>query len=165
MTKKYLFWIIITAIFGLGLGVIRLATNAIYTTAVANTHDQSDEIITLAQARVGQTGDVAKLIATGQKLLGKNEPGFAKLYFARASDLDLNLRDASYGWGYSVVKSRGGRLTDDDVGEILKAIDRTERVDPLYLPMLELKLSLAEARGDQPTVDATKKRIELIKKK
>lgn len=164
MIKKYLFWIILIGLFLLGLGGIRMVSNAIESRALARVTDQSAEIMTAYATRVALVQDVSVLVARGEGLLAKGYADYARLNFRRASDLDPNVRDVAYAWGYSLVTARQGQLTSDDTKELAQAIERTEKVDPFFIPLLELKYDLAQKTNDHATAEATKKRLEILKK-
>lgn len=161
--KKLFFWLTLIGLFFLGLGLVRLTANAVYD-HVSAAADMPQNLDGFTKARVARRTDAVKLVNAGQKLLGQNMAEFAAYYFARASELDPNWRDAAYGWGYSVIAGRGGQLGEDDVKQVETAIVRVERVDPFYQPMLELKRALAESRHDQATIDAVNRRLELLDK-
>lgn len=160
--NRYSFWIVLIALFILGVGIIRLVANSAYYKESRKSIDRTAEIKELAQSRVAASTDTPKLISTGQKLLQEDQAEYARLYFARASDLDTNLRDTAYAWAYSIVKSVHGKLSSSDIVEVNQALARAERVDPFFKPVLEMKLVVAKQLGDTSLAQATEARLKLL---
>ena len=163
MPTKFLFWGVLFAALGLGVALIKVVSKTVYAAQVSNQPDSKPELLELTQRRVAAKNDVAKLAATAESLLKTNRPEYAKYYFARVSDLDLNLRDAAYGWAYAITKANRGELSSVDLVELTTAIDRGEKVDPFFVPLLELKLALAKSQNNQALINATQKRLDLLK--
>ena len=145
-----------------GLFVIRLVANATYAKQVSSLPVEATEIYDTYAQTVEKKTDVLQLMKNGSELLAKNMPLYAKLNFKRASDLNTNLRDVAYGWAYTLLQSRQSSLTESDLAEIRQAIDRAERVDPHFKPLLQLKLMVAEMTGDQGTMQITQNRLRLL---
>lgn len=163
MYKRVVFGMVLLGILVLGFGSIKSLSSMVYARNTVPTTDDNQELMELTKVRVTKENDRATLLKTADALLKKKLPQHARYYYARLSEVDPNLRDAAYGWAYCIAVSREGVMTGEDVAEILQAIERIERVDPLFVPMLEIKLAVAQASQDQPMIEATQKRLELLK--
>lgn len=163
MSRQVVFGVVLLGILVLGIGSIKSLSAMVYARSTVPTTDDNQEMMELTKVRAAKENDRANLLKTADALLKKKLPQHARYYYARLSEVDPNLRDAAYAWAYSIAISREGVLTSDDVAEILQAIERVERVDPLYVPMLEIKLAVAQVTQDQPMIEATQKRLELLK--
>jgi hypothetical protein len=162
--KPYKTWIVLVGTLVVGWLMIHMISQAIYRHDNSHLSDQSNQLLQLTQARVNKSSDPTHLANVGQQLLAQHYPQFAALYFKRASDLNPNLRDVDYAWGYAIVKKDNGRLSAADTKQVLLAISRTEYVDPLYVPMLQFKLVVAQSTHDQTTFNATQARLALLPK-
>lgn len=161
---RYPFWAGCVAVLVAGYFIIQAISEHAFNRALAAFSDTSGDIATLTEQRVGRMNDVNTIMTTAQKLVNKKQTRYAAYYYKRASDLDSNVRDAAYGWAYAVVVGNDGKLTPTLVEAVKEAIARVEKVDPMYIPMLELKLDVAKQTGDTASAEATQKRLDLLKK-
>lgn len=162
MSRQTIFGVVLIGVLVLGIGSIKSISTLVYARNTVQTTDDNQELMDITKVRVAKENDRPTLLKTADGLIKKKLPQHARYYYARLSEVDPNLRDAAYGWAYSIAISREGVMTSDDVAEILLAIERIERVDPLYVPMLEIKLAVAQATQDQKTIEATQKRLDLL---
>lgn len=161
-TLKLPFFALLIAAFLVGLFGVRLLSGAVYALNTRHLPTDKDVVYPAYEAKVSQATDSPKLALSGKKLLEKQLDAYAVLNFKRASDLDPTYRDAAYGWAYALLKNKPETLTQSDLQSLHTAIDRAEKVDPLYVPVLKLKKMLADLEHDSQTAQAAQKRIELV---
>lgn len=141
---------------------MRMLTHVAYEQEVKQLGTTDDPVFSAYSQTVSHAKDARSLARVGEKLLVKGMPRFAVLHFKRASELDPNYRDAAYGWAYALLQEKKESLTEADLQEIHTAINRAEAIDPLYIPVLKLKLFLAELEQDQSVINATQARLQLL---
>lgn len=158
----------IVFIFGLllfGPFLVKGITSRAYAAESRAMATNEDLISPAYETALEKTSDVSKLTRVGQGLMTLGFYKYAALNFKRASDVDPNFRDASYAWAYCILKDKHSALTPQDLSQVHLAINRAEAVDPLYLPLLKLKIAVAELEKDQSTLDATHARLSLLEPK
>lgn len=145
----------------LGFIVIRLISGAIYAEETRSLPTVETEVLSVYQPTVKKMTDVEKVLKSADRLVLKGYYPFAALLYEQASNLDPNLRDASYGWAYSLLQKP--QVTASDLVAIHSAIARAEAVDPLYAPLLQVKLIVANLEKDTATLAATRARLDSLK--
>ncbi|HEY1074863.1 MAG TPA: hypothetical protein VGE59_04185 [Patescibacteria group bacterium] len=155
------FAIILGSVFFGGLIVIKLIAGAIYAEETRLLPSAETEILPTYQLTVKKMTNVEKAMKSADRLVSKGYYDFSELLYAQASTLDPNLRDASYGWAYSIIKKP--HLASKDLVDLHTAMSRAEAVDPLYPPLLQLKLIVATLEKDQSTTTATQARLDSLK--
>ncbi len=145
-----------------GLVFVKVIIQAVYAREIKQLANPQIVILAPYQEHVSQSTNALKLAQVGEGLLQKKLPRYAEVNFKRASDLDLNYRDAAYGWAYAILARAEGSLTPDDLVSLHTAIDRAEAVDPLYPPLLKLKLIVAKTENNQDLVTLTQNRLNLL---
>lgn len=152
--------IILVVVLVVGIFVLRVVTRTL--SQPRDGANEATDIVSVYSAHVEKQTDVVKLTKNGDALVRKNMPQFAALNYKRASDLNKESRDAAYGWAYATVQANANGLGESALNDISTALDRIEKVDPYYEPMLRLKLTVAEIKGDTQTVTAIKERMQLL---
>lgn len=152
------------ALLVIGIAVERKVAQVLFTKHSAITATEESVLVPAYREKVMNETDVRKLLHTGDTLMAKNMPLYAAMNYERASALDPNFRDAAYGWAYALLQARNAGMKGVELGTIKGAVERAEAVDPLYLPILEIKKSIAGLEHDQSTIEATQARIEALQR-
>lgn len=152
----------LSALLVVGLLVINGVKSVVYARHTKDIPTAESLILPAYSKKVAGESSVAKLAKVGDALLAKDMAAFAELNFKRASELDKNYRDMAYGWAYSLLQSRNGKLTDQDFHDLETAIARAEAVDPHYVPLLQLKIRVEEARGNTSEAKLAQQRLDLL---
>jgi hypothetical protein len=158
---NYLFFLL-GSILVVGILLIRGIGSMIYFSQTRNLPTEEGFIDKVYAQTVAHKLDPALASATGITLLLDKYPRYAAWNFKQASDLDPNFRDAAYGYAYAYLQDKKNRLTADDFKVLYEVIDRGEKVDPLYKPLLELKKIIAELENNQTLVSSIDARLQLI---
>lgn len=146
----------------IGIVITRIITQATYLRQTSHLPTDDTMIIPAYTQSINQRTDTTQIAKAGEQLLAKGMPKYAAINFARASDLDKNSRDLAYAWAFSLVKAKGNNLTSGDLKNIKTALARGEAIDPFYIPLLQLKLLLAQAEHDVPTIEAIQERLRIL---
>ena len=149
----------------LGISVIIFVPKVVYNQVTAPFVNNDNGVYAAYELNVVKQTDQSKLGQAGEYLLKKQLYPHAALAFKRAADLDPNYRDAAYGWAYAILQDKQTKLTAGDLQDIHDAIKRAEAVDPLYIPLLKLKLLMAEIERDQDTAQLVQSRLRLLGEK
>jgi hypothetical protein len=150
------------ALFVLGVIIVRIITHRIQANTQATIAQQDDLIYPVYKERVKQQSNVTKLITVADALSKKKLFVYAALNFEQASTLDPNYRDAAYGWAYTLMQAHHAHLSVDDRKQLHAAIARVEAVDPLYVPLLQLKLTLAEVEKNEADKQLAQQRLQAV---
>jgi hypothetical protein len=146
----------------IGLVILHFVMDAVYTAGVKKGVSAEEIIYPAYKTHVEGQKDVDKLAKIGNYFLTKKEFYYAALNLKQASDLDLNYRDAAYGWAYAVMQTQGDHPTADRLTEVQTALSRAEKVDPYYEPMLRLKVLVAQLQNNQDMVQKTQARMKAL---
>jgi hypothetical protein len=161
-TFDLLLLLLLVIIFFGGMALIQFITGQVYSSSVKAIPTGEALIYPTYKEHLATQKDTRHLARSGDVLLNSNMPLYASLNFARASELDPNLRDAAYGWAYALLQAKQDKLSPQDLQDIHTAINRAEAVDPMYIPLLKLKLLVAQIEKNQDVITATQARLKAL---
>lgn len=156
------FWMILGAVFIVGIISIKMVLAAVYSAEVKKGATEAEVIHGAHAARVAQQTDIDKLARNGAAFLLDRDYFYAAVSLKRAAELDTNYRDAAYGWAYATLQLNQNKLTPEVLTDINAGLAQAEKVDPYFEPMLRLKLMIAELENKQEVVSATEARMAIL---
>jgi hypothetical protein len=162
--SKMPFYLMLLVVLLVGIWLIRLVANNTYAKQTRDIPSVESIVLPAYTQKVSRETDIAKLVNVGNGLLDKNLPIYAATAFNKASDLDPNYRDAAYAWGYALMQARNGDLSAAELAQVKTAIDRAEIIDPMYVPLLQLKLLVANIEKNTEVAQATESRLKALTK-
>ncbi len=145
-----------------GFFVVKIASAAIYHNYTKQLVSADTLILPSYEAAVAKRTDAVKLATTADKLAKKKMYAYAAINFKQASSVDKDYLAAAYGWGWAILQAHPQGLAAQDTQAIHDAITRAEAIDPLYPPVVKLKLALAEMEHNDTAKQLAQQRLELI---